>query len=336
MMRHILIMLVFFVCIFYTSVSHAVCTSSPINIISDVRWNCILPVTIGGVAMGSSGNPAADSADNTMGSQSPVCVCFDNGVPRVGLTLGYREPIRIYEAVKDPLCFPTFGFSIGSGAWGLAGDQGDGGNTDEIFQHIHEWMFFPWKLMDIFADVICMQPGGIAETAISIGDMTEFYIHKKSEATAAILYPETILFANPILVQICSADAIAALAEYNIDPLFWCSGGTSQYPMANFRNKGRDYIVSSHINIGQMVYTHHRELRLWGSIGNQGLCDVYPMPIWRKMQYRLQQVAPVPDVYCRRIGQPSMLWEWGKNPTGMPGADNIAAILWRKRDCCMF
>lgn len=303
------------------------------NPISSVRWNCLLPITIGGIPWGTSGNPLADRADNSLGSQSPICLCMDP-LPRIGITLGYREPIRIIESVKDPFCFPTLGFGMSKGPWGGGSKSNNksGGGID--FSNTHMYIFPVFKMLSLFTDLICLQsePGGF-----SIAYTSEVDPSKKSDQLALLLTPEALLFANPVAVMACQIpDAIASMAEYTIPPLYWCAGNHSIFPLSNNTVSMGNYVEAAEVNASKLVFSMHRKLQLWGSLGNQGLCGMYPMPIWNKMQYRLQTAMPIPDYFCRRLGQPSIIWNHGKNPPGAPNNDNLAFILWRKRDCCAF
>lgn len=316
--------------------SYSLCKGPIIDPITRIRWNCMLPITIGGINMGTSGNPLADKIDNTLGSTSPLCVCMDP-LPRIGITLGYREVLRIVESVKQPFCFPFLGMGLEPGLWGLAGDEISGETDGVIKTYTHDIVFLPFLLLQLFTDIICARPDFGIASGISMGYLSELDPLRASEAVALIAYPETILFSNPIAISACEiADSISTLAEYTLDPLFWCAGGHSIYPLGSYGKNSTEYVDNALINGAKSVYILHRDLLLWGSLGNQALCGVYPMPIWRKMQYRLQPAFPIPDFYCRRIGQTPLIWSHGLNLPGTGMTDNMGFILWRKRDCCAF
>jgi len=338
-MKKIIVAIILAFAVFEAS---AVCAGPIMDPITRVRWNCLLPITIGGIPWGTSGNPLADAADRNagVGTQMPLCVCADP-FPRIGITLGYREPIRIIESVKDPFCFPSLGFGMSQTAWGggaKSTNKGKGGGID--YTNTHMYIFLPFTLMEIFTDLICMQTDakytGIAG-GLSIAYMSEFMPQKKSDALALLMTPEALLFANPVAVMACQIpDAIATMAEYTIPPLYWCAGNHSIFPLSNNTISMGNYVEAAEVNAAKLIFEQHRSLQLWGSLGSQGLCGYYPMPIWNKMQYRLQTAMPVPDYFCRRLGQPSIIWNHGKNPPGAPNNDNLAFIMWRKRDCCAF
>ncbi|MDZ7818224.1 MAG: TraU family protein [Aliarcobacter sp.] len=63
-----------------------------------------------------------------------------------------------------------------------------------------------------------------------------------------------------------------------------------------------------------LIYKLHRQLILWGSWGQAGLCGYYPAPIWRKSAYRLQIVTPILSPYAKTTGTTGMMWSFGENP----------------------
>jgi conjugal transfer pilus assembly protein TraU len=322
--------------IFVVFDAQAVCKGPIMDPISRVRWNCLLPITIAGIPWGTSGYPLADKMDRNagVGTQSPICLCTDP-IPRAGITLGYREPIRIIESVKDPFCYPSLGFGMSATAWGGgAKSTNKGKNAGVDFSNTHMYIFPVFKMLSLFTDLVCMQS---EPKNFSMAYTSEVDPSKKSDVLALLLTPEALLFANPVAVMACQIpDSIATLVEYTIPPLDWCAGNHSIFPLSNNVVSQGNYVESAEVNASKLIFSMHRTAQLWGSLGNQGLCGIYPMPIWNKMQYRLQTAMPVPDYYCRRLGMPSIAWNHGKNPPGAPNNDNLAFILWRKRDCCAF
>ena len=81
-----------------------------------------------------------------------------------------------------------------------------------------------------------------------------------------------------------------------------------------------------------MIYKLHRELILWGSVGSQGLCGNYPMPIWKKTAYRLQPVLPEATAEAIVVGETGISWDSMKNPPN--SFNNYSLVLFKKRDCC--
>ncbi len=58
------------------------CTGRFVNPITDVCWECLFPISIGPVRIGS-----ASGAPDTPNPSSPICLC-GSPIPRIGLSLG--------------------------------------------------------------------------------------------------------------------------------------------------------------------------------------------------------------------------------------------------------
>ena len=85
----------------------------------------------------------------------------------------------------------------------------------------------------------------------------------------------------------------------------------------------------------KMIAKLHRELFLYGSVGEAGLCGTYPMPIMRKSQYSLLPVHPVSFPLRVPIGRTEFLWGQGME---VPFVNHhvYTNVVYRKRDCCAF
>ena len=83
------------------------------NIVSDLCYECIFPITISGITLiqGPMDDPSSSSRD-------PLCICTDP-FPRIGIPISYFEPSRLIEVVSEPYCFPSFGFKASSGLEGM-------------------------------------------------------------------------------------------------------------------------------------------------------------------------------------------------------------------------
>ena len=75
------------------AVGRATCSASFFNPITDICWDCIFPVAIGGITIfGSDIDSPGDDIS------SPICICGTT----IGLSASFWEPARIIETVKDP------------------------------------------------------------------------------------------------------------------------------------------------------------------------------------------------------------------------------------------
>lgn len=308
--------------IFLANYAFAVCSPTgalTVDLIAKIDWSATLPLRIAGATI--LPGRMADAAGSV---GSPICTCMDP-FPRVGVPVSFYEPSRIIEVVKDAYCFPTFGYGFGSMFGG--GTAGDSHDKQKTFYQSHYVVFPAWAVLELMEDIACMEKGGI-----DYGYVTEPDPFWNSDELALFINPEALLFGNPIANLACIADSVASTLFNPLDPLFWCKGTWGNaYPLTGWTNT-KNMVEDSASVAASMVYKLHRELVLWGSWGQAGLCGYFPMPIWRKSAYRLQLVTPIPS-YATTIGTSGLIWNQAKNPPFI--GDNFGYILFKKRDCCV-
>lgn len=307
-----------------SSQAHARCDSRFITPL-DISWNCIYPITFGGVTLRGPG----DSRDST---EDPVCYCPPDStsiLPRAGLSVGFWEPSRAIETVKNPFCFPTMGIDANTdaGLLGLGGTVERGEATHSTFQQAHYLYYSLFELLDIFLDIPC-----ISREGFDVAWVSEVDPGWNSDVVGLFLSPEALLFANPISALACMPDAAMATYKYPIDALFWCMGtwgGT--YPLTGTISGG-DYIEENAGLAARALFRMARTGLLVDRAANA--CAGKITPIWHKSHYKLQMIAPVSENSCHYIGESGALWDYGKNPPGR-GQDNFSWLKWRKVNCCM-
>lgn len=314
----------------------AICGGTFLNPITDVRWSCMLPISLGGVSTPFVPLPEAASAivADQAGSIAPMCACV-TPEPRVGLSFGMNNVFRIIESVKDPFCFPSLGMGLSSmGPYGRGGqDAGVRDTAQTTFNYTHILSFVPTQALNIFIDTLCLQTSE-SFSPFSVLGMSEFEPWARSDEVALILAPESVLFANPIAQAYCMVDAVLTVVELT-DPIgYWCAGGHSVFPLSR-RTSETEYVDAASINAAKYLFELSRTGQLPSCLGAQALCACVPVPVWNKREFRLQLAKPVPDIFCRRIGKPSIIWNTpNKNSALTKGADNLAFLVWRRRDCC--
>ena len=290
-----------------------------LDLIGKIDYSAMFPLKIAGATIVPG--RIADSGSHV---SSPICVCTDP-FPRVGIPVSFFEPSRIIEVVSDAWCFPTFGFGFGTKLGG--GTYGDGQDRQKTFYQSHYLIFPIYALLEILTDFVCLQSTGADYAWVSEVDPMW-----NSDTLSAFTTPEALLFGNPISNLACIADAVSSTVFEPIDPLFWCKGTWGNaYPLTGWTNT-KNMVEDSASVAASMIYRLHRDLVLWGSWGQAGLCGYYPAPIWRKSAYRLQLVSPVPS-YATTIGTSGLIWTPGHNPPFV--GDNFGFVLFKKRDCCV-
>ena len=295
-----------------------------VDIILKADYTAMFPLRIAGI-------PIVPGRIQDVGGSvsSPICICKDP-IPRIGIPVSFFEPSRLIEVVKDPYCFPSMGFGLTTSGGALGGTSGDDGSGNQsTFYQAHYYIFPIYALLELLTDFICLQM-----TGFDMAYLTEVDPLWNNDTLSAILNPEALLFGNPISNLACIADAVTSAVFEPIDALFWCKGSWGNaYPLTG--QTGGDGFVEGGASVAaSLIYKLHRQLILWGSWGQAGLCGYYPAPIWRKSAYRLQIVTPIPSVYATTIGTTGTIWSFGKNPPFV--GDNFSYLLFKKRECCAF
>ena len=88
----------------------AECQGNFVNPITDVCWECLFPISIGSVALMSG--PAPDTSNPSM----PIQICPMGILYRVGLAIGYWEPMALTDVTRAPLLPGQYGRDQ-SGDW---------------------------------------------------------------------------------------------------------------------------------------------------------------------------------------------------------------------------
>ncbi len=297
------------------------------KIVVSACYSCMFPLSVGGIQVVQGPIP---DIGGIVGS--PICACpFPPPIyVRVGIPVSFFEPSRVVEVVSDPYCFPTFGIpSPATGTGMLAGVKNDGSSSSHTVMQTHYMIFPLYSILEIATDLACVEV-----TGVDIASITEVDPLWNSDALGAYIAPEALLFGNPLSNLACIADSVTSQFFTPNDALFWCMGSWGNaYPMTGHKPTNDSFVQDTAAMAAKTLYKLHRELILWGSWGQAGLCGYYPAPIWRKSAYRLQIIDPIPHFLATTIGQSGMLWDWGKNPPMM--FDNFGFLLFKKRDCCV-
>ncbi|MDG3444542.1 conjugal transfer pilus assembly protein TraU [Nitrospirillum amazonense] len=312
----------------------ASCTGAFVNPITDICWSCLFPLTIGSITLIGGDRPDTPNPD------FPICACPIEVPPfvRLGIAVGFWEPVRLVDVTHDPWCMVNLGgiqlaapFKQGSSEPAPSLPGGVNNANWQVHWYIYPVMYW----LELLMDFICIE-----QSTFDIAYLTEIDPMWMDDEMTFLLNPEAVLFDNPIAQAACAVDCAATTASgLALDPLFWCAGCQgSMYPLDGQIQGENSEVQGSLLMAERMAYKLHRELILWGSMGSDGMCARYPMPVIRKSQYRFQLVNPVPnsngDLACPSIGTSTVLYEGGKMVPQV--GENFGYLLWRKRNCCVF
>lgn len=314
--------------LFLYGTSEAVCKNTFFNPVTDINWQGILPIKIGGVTLKKAED---DNPDEKV--SSPICVC---GL-KIGIRAGFAEPARLVETVKDPYCFPSIGTQLSNPSLGFLGGNSNervGGETAAAgtFQQVHYYIFPAWAVMDLFLDIPCLE-----EKSFDIAYISEIDPTHNNGLLSFILNPEALLFGNPVAQLACIADSVAANSGYPLNPLFWCAGSWgSVYPLSGHASN-ESFIEGNALLASRMIFKLARTGLLRDTASSY--CGAVMLPMWIKSHYRMHLVKPVKDSQVYPIGRSSLIWGRAKNPPFNArgnSSDNFLWLLFRRHTCCLY
>lgn len=302
------------------------CQGRFVNPITDICWRCIFPISIGSIPVGRGDIP------DTSNPASPIQLCPAPPpiFQRIGMAMGYWEPMAMTDVTRSPGCMVNLGgFSVNLGKVGTGTGGARGKEVAGAFYHVH-WYKYPLTYwLNIITSVGCLEGGDMDIAYLSEIDPTWV-----DSSLTTILNPEAIVFANPIAQGACAADAIASAFYLPIDALFWCAGSQgSMYPFNGWTSNEYSPLQASVLVTERMAFKLHRQGQIMETIGkDKAVCFEYPSPIIPKERWRYQMVNMYPDVAaCHPMGRSVLRWEVGHNTP--VSRKNFGYVMWRKRNC---
>jgi len=302
----------------------ATCEGEFLNPLTDVCWECMLPITIGKIEVAPSskhdyGNPT-----------NPFCLC---GI-KPGIAIGYWEPRRLLDMTRKPWCFPNLGgMNLDPGIGFEAGSRANKQlNKNLDTWHSHYYIYPVLSILNLVTDVLCADV-----VQFDIGYVTELDPVWNSDALSLILNPEAIIFSNPVAVMACTVDCALSSGGKSSKELFWCQGcENSVYPM-NGNVSGEEVQARGALTVAQrMAFKLHRQFIMFTSAGEENLCTKSVQPLMDKRQYRFQLTQPKAitsgPFTCPNIGFPTTPYDTGIT-VPIKGED-FGALLFAKRNCC--
>jgi conjugal transfer pilus assembly protein TraU len=187
--------------------------------------------------------------------------------------------------------------------------------------------------LELLIDFLCLE-----QQSFDVGYITELDPLWNADELSFILNPEAVLFGNPIAQAACAADCTAATAGFPLNSLFWCGGCQgSLYPFTENNAAHNGGVQASLLMVQRMMAKLHRELLLWGTSGQEALCQKIPLPIIKKSQYKTQMTYPRPTtrgpMACNPLGRTEVIWGSGRE---FPyKGEDFGYLIWRKRNCCI-
>lgn len=308
-----------------TGTAIAKCDGTPFNPVTDIAWNGIFPIRVGGVPVAQNSN----LPDGTSGTDSPVCVCTTDKETYLGLDVSFWEIAYLAESVKDAYCSPSLGTAF-AGA-----DNGFHGGTNErktaapyTFKQVH-WLMFPaFHILGLLTDMQCLESGDFAYAS-----MSEINPLHNNALLADLADPKALLFANPAADIACVAsNSLAQLPggffPTGYDSLFWC-WWENIYPLTGDMGTPHDLTATAQTVARQIFFLSETGL-LQDHVKN--VCAPTYTAIPKKSQWRFQLAKPVKSATPFVVGQTELVWGINKSQSYHDG--NYLYVLFQKKRCC--
>lgn len=315
-----------------SNASAQTCTGKFTNPVTDVCWSCMFPLTIGAVPIWQGGQEDIENPP------SPICMCGILPYGKVGVAIGFWEPVRQVEIVRQPWCFPSLGGKTmgskaappASVAHAITGRRASATTFYQSHWYVNAILYY----LEVMAETSCLEEGGF-----DLAYATEVDPSWNDDDLAQILNPDVFLFANPAAQAACAADCVAATLDFPIPAMQWCGGCQgSMYPLNGHVQAHVGGVQASSLILQRYAMKLHRQFMAFAGNGIPGWCGLYPMPILDKRIYKYSMLYPVaqnkgPDGRCcQPLGRSTVVWGTGKEYP-VKGED-YTYMMYRKRNCC--
>ncbi len=330
----------------------AYCPSSNIfeETFSKTCWECMFPLSLIGTTVFNLGEdevaPALGPGESAVyPPQLCGCVCFTPYLCVPGLPLGVFIPSHLVEVVRNPLCFPSLnGITLGADPNFIDRGMVDVSQDDPAlkfsYYHVHFIIFPLWALLGTGFEFVCI--GSSSASAIDIAYLSELDPMWGDDPLSLLMFPEAVLFANPITTAACAVDAAMASISWPLDPLFWCAGSFGNiYPPSGYTSGS----YSGQVKPAGLVLTRLlAKLMRFGSelywaADGPAICSDFPTFLLVKSQYKFQLVYPIPNTAldggtcCSPLGRTQL--RWGLAKTYPVDGDDFVFLIWKLQRCCL-
>jgi len=299
------------------------------KLITDICWDCILPIRVAGNPMKPGGDPPPENSVD-----EPLCGCQDDlGLVRPGVTTSMWQPARLIEFQRVPGCSSVFNGTV------LPFDRLNQGNhmrggkagAQETFMHYHYYAFPLMTMLDLFANPGCVTDGYMDLDMMYLSELDPTW---NNDELAFFSNPEAAAVANPLATAACPADAVASTARNPIDSLWWCVGtwGTL-YPLTGNQYTMSGVVENTSLLTVKVLAALHRRGLAHRTMGSDAMCEPEIDVTMSKQMYRYTLLYPLPETERSHVtGESSFAWGMGKTIPAI-GQDLIYTI-WRWTDCC--
>ncbi len=320
--------------LFYINDAFSSCEKSDLishKLISDICWDCVLPIIVAQTKLGSSSNSwIPDRATSKY-----LCSCQNaEGLSVPGIATSFWEPARLVEFETVPGCLSVLNTKLTSNMDHL--DRGTHGikdkrTGDRSFFHYHYYAFPLLEMLSLFTSGVCNSDG---YHDLDIMYFSELDPTWNDDTLAFFTNPESALIANPIAAASCSADAVLSFSHNPIDNLFWCAGSWGHlYPLSGYVFNPTGTIKTTSLLAARVLAALHRRGVAHRTMGSDAMCKGVVDPMLPKSQYRFSLVWPVPET-SKAHGFGESTLSWGISRSIPVVGEHPIYLVWRWQDCC--
>lgn len=316
-----------------SSQSLSSCTGSFPNLVSDICWDCMFPIRIGGglINMGVSGDDYNSGAGTT-----PICVCTSDLT--LGTPMSFWEPRYMIDVTNTPGCFPLLG-GVQIDAPYNSSEYGTVTNTNQIlegtnkssFMHVNEYINPILRAAGIISSSPCFDNRSFDTPYMSWADPTW-----GDDSLSLMLTPYAYAFAGIPSVAAEIPDSISATFGFPIAKLFWVAGSWGpMFPLTGNVTTHTTPEQTSHLLLARVLAKLHAAGTQQATAGSTALesCSAYGLPqlVMDKRQYKTNRTFPFTDNMCTPIGRPLSIQETG---AARPLDKDYGYFIFQKKDCC--
>jgi conjugal transfer pilus assembly protein TraU len=307
--------------------AQATCSGSVFNPVSDVAWNSLFPIRVGGVALATN----SSLPDGSQGTVNPVCSCTSSDETYMGINVGFWDIVNLAEVVDDAWCSPTLGTAFSSADNGFHGGANSQATpTPHTFKQVH-WLSFPaLKLLNLLTDMSCLQGGDF-----DFVDFSELMPDWNEDLLAALKDPKVFLLANSVANIACAgSNALAqvpgAFLPTTFDSFWWC-WWDNIYPLSG-NSASPSVLTTTAQLVGKQIFEYSELGLIQDYVSDPDGCTANPAYVAKKSQWRFQFAKPIKSSSPMWVGQSEFVWGSGK--TQPYAGKNFLLVVFQKKNCC--
>lgn len=309
------------------------CNGSFPNLITDICYDCLFPISIGGGIL--SFGPDSGDYDTGAGN-SPICFC--KNTIQIGTPMSLWEPRYMVDSTNVPGCMPLLGGininpPYNDAEYGAVKTNNSiiGGNQKSAFMQVNEYINPVLTALGIISNSPCLDNRSFDVPYLSWADPTW-----NDDTLAMILTPYAYPFAGIPSVAAEAPDAIAATVNFPFATLFWVAGSWGpMFPLTGNVSNAKSPEQISHLLLARLFAKLHAAGTQQAVNGSEALeaCSSVGIPqlIMDKRQYKTNRVFPFPDNMCTPIGRPLQFQEIG---AARPNDKDYGYFVFQRKDCC--